>query len=69
MLHASVLVYFRRQRSSQWARHVVVPLAGAAIMAYVLWNMARNAQLVGLAWMAIGGASWLLAGRRAAVRA
>jgi len=46
-----------------------VPLAGAAIMAYVLWNMARNAQLVGLAWMAIGGASWLLAGRRAAVRA
>jgi hypothetical protein len=48
MLHASVLVQFRRQKSSQWARHVVVPLA-APRHAYVLWNMARNAQLVGLA--------------------
>jgi amino acid transporter len=69
MLHASVLVHFRRQKSSQWARHVLVPLIGAAIMAYVLWNMAPSAQLLGVAWMAVGGVCWLVAGRRAAVRA
>jgi amino acid transporter len=69
MLHASVLVHFRRQKSSQWARHVLVPLIGAAIMAYVLWNMAPSAQLLGVAWMAVGGVCWLVAGRHAAVRA
>src|SRR5205085_3730313 len=61
LLHASVLVHFRRQGSSQWMRHGVVPLVGAAITMYVLWNMARDAQLVGLAWMAIGWVSWLVA--------
>jgi amino acid transporter len=55
LLHLSVLVHFGwRQKSGRWMLHVVVPLVGAAITAYVLWNMARNAQLVGAAWLAIG---------------
>ncbi|HKU91380.1 MAG TPA: APC family permease [Steroidobacteraceae bacterium] len=63
MLHLSVLVHFRRQQSSRWGRHVVVPAFGGAIVAYVLWNMALDAQLVGVAWLAIGLGSWLLVGR------
>jgi amino acid transporter len=63
MLHASVLVHFRRLRSRQWGRHVFVPLIGAAVMLFVLWNMARDAQLVGLAWLAVGWVSWLIARR------
>jgi amino acid transporter len=55
LLHLSVLVHFGwRQKSGRWMLHVVVPLVGAAITAYVLWNMARNAQLVGVIWLAIG---------------
>ncbi len=55
LLHLSVLVHFGwRQKSGRWMLHVVVPLVGAAITAYVLWSMARNAQLVGVAWLAIG---------------
>ncbi len=63
MLHVSVLVHFRRRGSSQWLRHGVVPLVGAAIMLYVLWNMSRDAQLVGVAWMVIGWVSWLAVSR------
>jgi amino acid transporter len=70
MLHASVVVHFGwRQRSRRWLAHIVPPVIGGAIVLYVLWNMERNAQLVGVAWLAIGWASWLATGRRAGVTA
>ena len=62
LLHLSVLVHFGwRQKSGRWMLHVVVPLVGAAITAYVLWNMARNAQIVGAVWLALGIAVTLAA--------
>jgi len=69
MLHASVLVHFGwRQRSRRWLAHVVSPLIGGAVMLYVLWNMERNALLVGAAWLALGVLSTLVV-RKTPVRA
>lgn len=63
MLHVSVLVHFRQRDSRRWGRHVIAPAVGAVIVCYVLWNMALDAQLVGVAWLSIGLGSWLLARR------
>lgn len=55
MLHISVIAHFMlRQKSHAWGRHLLVPLVGFAIIAYVLWNMQATAQIVGLSWMAAG---------------
>ena len=55
LLHASVISHFVwRQKSRRWGRHLLVPLAGGAITAYVLVNMAHNALITGVIWLAIG---------------
>lgn len=55
LLHLSVINhYYRRQRSGQWLRHLLFPLVGLAIIAYVLYSMSLDAQLLGLAWIAVG---------------
>ncbi|HYM18426.1 MAG TPA: APC family permease [Micropepsaceae bacterium] len=73
MLHASVIVHFVwRQRSRVWLRHLVAPLVGFTIVAYVLLNMAAPAKIAGLAWLAIGIAGLIglkLTGRRATLPA
>jgi amino acid transporter len=69
-LHLSVVIHFIvRQRSRRWFRHLVVPVIGFAIVAYVLVNAQTNAKIAGLIWMAVGGATVLLlkaSGRSAA---
>jgi len=55
MLHVSVAVYYlvkRRQRT--YGMHLVVPLIGFVIIAYVLWNADVDAKIGGLVWLAIG---------------
>jgi amino acid transporter len=65
MLHAAVIVhFFVRRRSGAFVRHLLVPLAGAAVLLYVMANMDRAAQTLGLAWLAVGGLLFL-ATRRA----
>jgi amino acid transporter len=55
MLHLSVMVHFLwRQKSRDWLRHLIAPLIGFAIIAYVLLNMAAPAKIAGLAWLAVG---------------
>jgi amino acid transporter len=57
-LHAGVVIHFRAgRRSGKVLRHLVAPVVGAAIIAYVLWNADPNAKLGGLAWLAVGVAS------------
>lgn len=63
MLHVSVLVHFRQRDSRRWGRHVIAPAVGAVIVCHVLWNMALDAQLVGVAWLSIGLGTWLLSRR------
>ena len=60
-LHLSVVIHFIvRQRSRRWIRHLVVPVIGFAIVAYVLINAQANAKIAGLTWMAVGLATVLL---------
>jgi amino acid transporter len=54
MLHLSVIVHFKRQRSIDWLRHLLVPLIGFAIIAYALLNMAVPAKVAGTAWLMVG---------------
>ena len=68
LLHVSVIVHFVwRQRSRDWLRHLLVPVIGFAINGYILLNMAVDAKLAGVAWLAIGVLALIglkLAGRR-----
>ena len=55
LLHASVVVYYiGRQGSRQWLQHLVAPVVGFAIIAYVLVNANVEAKLGGLIWLVIG---------------
>jgi amino acid transporter len=55
LLHLSVINhYFVRQRSGKILRHLLVPLLGLVIIAYVLLSMSRDAQYLGLTWIALG---------------
>ena len=55
LLHLSVIHhYFIRGRSGNWLAHVLLPLAGAAVIGFVLIEMDRSAKILGAAWIAIG---------------
>lgn len=55
LLHIAVINhYFIRQKSSQVLRHLVFPLVGLVIIAYVLVSMSVEAQTLGIGWIAIG---------------
>jgi amino acid transporter len=55
LLHIAVVHhYLIRQRSGQWVRHLLCPLAGFLVIAYVLYEMDRSAKIMGGCWIAIG---------------
>jgi amino acid transporter len=55
LLHIAVVHHFLiRQRSGQWLRHLLCPLAGFLVIAYVLYEMDRSAKIMGGCWIAIG---------------
>jgi hypothetical protein len=63
MLHLSVVSHFivhGRQRS--YGTHLVVPVTGFAITAYVLYRADVHARIAGVCWLALGTA--ILAVRR-----
>ncbi len=54
-LHVSVVVHFVvRQGSSSYVKHLVVPVIGFVILAYVLVNAQLQAKWLGLIWFAAG---------------
>jgi amino acid transporter len=54
-VHLSVIAHFTvRQKDGLWGRHLLAPLAGLAIIGYVLWNMEPLAKIAGICWLAIG---------------
>jgi amino acid transporter len=54
-VHASVIRHFIwRKGSRDWARHLIAPALGFAIIAFVMFNMSANAKRVGLTWIAAG---------------
>ena len=55
ILPMSVVVHFIvREKSRNWARHLVVPVIGFAVAAYVLINAQADAMIAGTVWMAVG---------------
>lgn len=61
LLHLSVINHFLvRRRSRDWLRHLICPLLGLGIIVYVLCEMDRAAKLMGLAWIGIGIAYYLV---------
>ncbi len=55
LLHISVVVHFIvREKSRNWARHLLVPVIGFAVTAYVLINAQTDAIIAGVVWMAAG---------------
>jgi amino acid transporter len=61
LLHLSVIShYFHRRRSGDWLRHIVFPVAGLAIIVYVLYEMDRAAKILGAWCMAIGAIYYLI---------
>jgi len=64
MLHMAVIVHYRlRLKSRDWLRHLLMPLIGAAIIAYVLINMATPAKIAGISWLIVGSGVLLVANR------
>lgn len=55
LLHVSVIGYYLvRLRSRDWLRHLIVPVAGMAILGYVAVKSDQVARTTGLIWLAIG---------------
>ncbi len=55
LLHLSVINhYILRRRSRDWLRHLVCPLAGLVVIAYVLYGMDYSAKIFGACWIGIG---------------
>lgn len=71
VLHVSVVVhYLVRRRSRDWWRHLVVPVVGFLILAFVVINAQVAAQTLGFAWLVVGVvvlAVLLFTGRRPAM--
>jgi amino acid transporter len=55
VLHVAVFWHFIiRKRSRDWIRHLLLPLIGFAILAYVVINANVAAQRLGFIWLGIG---------------
>jgi amino acid transporter len=68
VLHVSVVVhYLVRRRSTDYWRHLAVPVIGFVILAYVIVNAQLAAQTLGFAWLVVGVivlAVLMIAGRK-----
>jgi hypothetical protein len=61
LLHLSVINhYFIRERSRDWLRHVLFPLVGFTVIAYVLYELDRTAKIMGACWIALGIAYYVV---------
>jgi amino acid transporter len=55
LLQLSVIAHFiGREKNRNWARYLLAPSIGFAIIGYVLLNAELNAKIAGLAWMTAG---------------
>jgi amino acid transporter len=51
---AVIWYYIGKQHSRRWFVHLVCPVLGLVVLVFVLVNARSSAQIVGLAWLAIG---------------
>ncbi len=65
LLHLSVINhYVLREGSRDWLRHLLLPLAGLAIILYVLYEMDLAAKRLGAAWLVLGALYYVALARR-----
>ena len=68
MLHVAVIVHYGvRGRSRDWLRHLLVPLTGFTIIAYVLIHMATPAKIAGISRLVVGAGMLLVSRRRSLI--
>ena len=61
LLHLAVAYHhIIRQRTGAWLRHLIFPLAGLAVILYVLYGMDRTAKILGGCWIAAGICYYLI---------
>jgi amino acid transporter len=53
-----------KQKSRRWFIHLVFPVLGFVILAFVLYNARASAQILGVVWLAIGIVAAILLARR-----
>lgn len=54
LLHASVMVYFRRLGEARLFLHTISPVVGIVLLAFALWTTNVHAKVLGAVWMAFG---------------
>jgi amino acid transporter len=55
LLHLAVIRYYViRGGSRAWLRHLAMPLAGFAVVGYVLYEMDAAAKILGAVWIGVG---------------
>jgi amino acid transporter len=55
LLHLAVIRHHIIQGGSRnWLHHLLMPLAGFAVIGYVLYEMDRAAKIMGATWIAVG---------------
>jgi amino acid transporter len=55
LLHLSVIVWYMiRRRSGNVVAHLIMPLIGATILGFVIWNANVAAQRLGFVWIGLG---------------
>ncbi|MFR8300273.1 MAG: APC family permease, partial [Gordonibacter urolithinfaciens] len=61
LLHVTVIWYFFvKKRDGRWVAHLLVPLAGLAVIGYTWWGLDVPAKVLGVVWMAAGTAYYLV---------
>lgn len=61
LLHLAVINhYYIRERSGDWLRHIMCPIAGLLVISYVLFEMDRSAKILGGCWIGIGVVYYLV---------
>ncbi|MFI4895862.1 MAG: APC family permease [Steroidobacterales bacterium] len=61
LLHLSVIHhYFIRERSGDWLRHLLLPVMGFLVIAFVLCEMDSAAKIMGAIWIALGALYYLV---------
>lgn len=61
---AVIWYYIGKQHSRRWLVHLVFPVVGLVVLVFVLFNARSSAQIVGLAWLAIGAVLGVILRRR-----
>jgi len=69
LLHVAVINYFFiRMRERKITLHLVFPILGLIILAYILFHLDRVAQIIGLCWILVGLAYYVVLGLKGRAR-